>query len=110
MLIVAIGLTVSFLITKTVYDEELLREKQSEMMEAGGHVLSRLEKQRFPEKETYLDGLSALGTYKFTLIREGQTELAADSTVERDGWTFPTRWSSECLFKRMGFDMGYLSS
>jgi signal transduction histidine kinase len=84
MLIVAIGLTVSFLITKTVYDEELLREKQSEMMEAGGQVLSRLEKQRFPEMETYLDGLSALGTYKFTLIREGQTELPADSTVERD--------------------------
>lgn len=84
MLIFAIGLTVSFLITKTVYDKELLREKQREMTEAGGHILSRLEKQRFPEMEAYLDGLMALGTYKLTLIRDGQTEPAAGSTVERN--------------------------
>jgi signal transduction histidine kinase len=84
MLIVAIGLIISFLITKTVYDNELLKEKQSEMLEAGGHILSRLEQQQFPEMESYLDGLSALGTYKFTLIREGQTELTADSQVKLD--------------------------
>jgi signal transduction histidine kinase len=84
MLIVAIGLFVSFLITKTVYDGELLKEKQGEMLEVGGHIMSRLERQQFPEMESYLDGLSALGTYKFNLIRDGQTELPADSPVGRD--------------------------
>jgi signal transduction histidine kinase len=84
MLIVAIGLTVAFLITKTVYDGVLFKEKQSEMMEIGGHVRSRLEQLRYPEMVSYLDGLSALGTHKFTLIREGQAELPADLPVGRD--------------------------
>jgi signal transduction histidine kinase len=83
MAVVAVGLTLSFIITKSVYDGELLQQKQSEMLEVGGVILPRLEKQSYPNMASYLDDLSALGTYHYTLVREGQSELPGDSPAWR---------------------------